>query len=37
LTFHLRREWRLECDTLFPDACPFPQIAHFLDIIPFPS
>jgi hypothetical protein len=25
----------LECETLFPEACPFPQIAHFLDIALF--
>jgi hypothetical protein len=36
-TFHLRRVWRLEWETLFPDACPFPQIAHFLDMMLLPS
>jgi hypothetical protein len=32
LAFHFLLVWRLECETLLPDACPFPHIAHFLDI-----
>jgi hypothetical protein len=31
-TFHFLLVWRFEWETLFPDACPFPHIAHFLDI-----
>jgi hypothetical protein len=32
LAFHFLLVWRLECETLLPDVCPFPHIAHFLDI-----
>jgi hypothetical protein len=32
-TFHFLLVWRLEWETLLPDACPLPHIAHFLDIV----